>query len=389
MFTQTNAHSDDEGACMLDETTTEPKYYLLTPGPITTTTSVKEAMLADWGSWDDDFNAVTQSIRNQLLQTANAEKEYACVPLQGSGTFAVEATMATLLGPEDKVLILMNGAYGQRIGKICDYLKRPYVSMDTGDYLPADPADVRRLLEADPAITTVAIVHCETSSGILNPLEAIADVVREQGRKLIIDSMSAFGALPIDAETLPFAALISSANKCFEGVPGFGFAIIRKDLLAESRGNAHSLSMDLHDQWVYMEKTGQWRYTPPTHTVAAFAQALREHQAEGGVEGRLARYQRNRDQLVAGLREMGFETLLEDQWLSPIIVTFLSPSDPRFEFKRFYHELKQRGFVIYPGKLTEIDSFRIGCIGQIDSPQIARLLTAISEVLNVMEIDLR
>jgi 2-aminoethylphosphonate-pyruvate transaminase len=282
----------------------------------------------------------------------------------------------------------MNGAYGQRIGKICDYLKRPYASINTGDYLPPDPKAVRAMLEANPDLTTVAIVHCETSSGILNPLEAVAKVVFDCGRKLIIDSMSAFGALPIDAKTLPFDALVSSANKCYEGVPGFGFSIIKKSLLEQCQGNAHSLSMDLYDQWQYMEQTGQWRYTPPTHTVAAFAQAMREHAEEGGVQGRLARYTRNRDLLVSGMREIGFKTLLDSEWLSPIIVTFLSPDHPNFDFKRFYQELKQRGFVIYPGKLTESESFRIGCIGQIDTPQVTRLLTTISEVLNVMEINL-
>ncbi|OZG70954.1 2-aminoethylphosphonate--pyruvate transaminase [Hahella sp. CCB-MM4] len=366
----------------------QPKYYLLTPGPITTTYTVKEAMLTDWGSWDDDFNQVTQSIRSGLLKVANAETSHVCVPLQGSGTFAVEATLGTLLGPNDKLLVLMNGAYGQRIAKICDYLKRPYSIIDTGDYLPPDPEAVRKALQDDPAITTVALVHCETSSGILNPVEAVAGVVKEMGRKLIIDSMSAFGALPVNAEELPFDALISSANKCFEGVPGFGFSLIRRDLLENCKGNAHSLSMDLYDQWAYMEKTGQWRYTPPTHTVAAFAQAMREHAAEGGTQGRLARYTRNRDQLVAGMRKLGFKTLLEDIWLSPIIVTFISPDDPAFEFKRFYAELKKRGFVIYPGKLTQMDSFRIGCIGQIDTPEVSRLLSAIQEVLSVMQVNL-
>ena len=367
----------------------QPNYYLLTPGPITTTNTVKEAMLEDWGSWDGDFNQVTQEIREKLLLAANAKpKDYACVPLQGSGTFAVEATLATLLGPKDKLLILMNGAYGQRIGKICDYLKRPYATIDTGDYLPPDPDLVRQKLAEDPDITTVAIVHCETSSGILNPVKAIADVVIGSGRKLIIDAMSSFGALPIDVHELPFSALISSANKCFEGVPGFGFSIIRKSLLEKSQGHAHSLSMDLYDQWQYMEKTGQWRYTPPTHTVAAFAQALKEHEVEGGVSGRLARYTRNRDLLVAGMKEIGFSTLLESEWLSPIIVTFLSPDHPHFDFKRFYLELKRKGFLIYPGKLTEMESFRIGCIGQIDTPQVSRLITAISDVLNIMEIEL-
>ncbi|MCG8429454.1 MAG: 2-aminoethylphosphonate--pyruvate transaminase, partial [Chromatiales bacterium] len=243
--------------------------YLLTPGPITTSLSVKEAMLHDWGSWDADFNAVTAEVCERLLAEANAGQSHVCVPVQGSGTFAVEATLATVIPPDGKVLILMNGAYGQRMAKICDYIGRDYVTLDKGDYLPPQPAEVEVILQNDLEITHVAVVHCETSSGILNPIEGIAEVVATAGRRLIIDSMSAFGALPVDARSLAFDALVSSPNKCFEGVPGFGFALIKRSVLKSAKGHAHSLSLDLHDQWLYMQRTGQWRYTPPTHVVAA------------------------------------------------------------------------------------------------------------------------
>ncbi|WP_461538406.1 2-aminoethylphosphonate--pyruvate transaminase [Spongorhabdus nitratireducens] len=362
--------------------------YLLTPGPITTSMETKQAMLHDWGSWDSDFNAITTEVRQRLLAEANATSSHECVPIQGSGTFAVEATLATVIPADGKVLILMNGAYGQRMGKICDYLGRNYVTLDKGDYLPPLPHEVKSFLQDDPDITHVAVVHCETSSGILNPVEDIARVVDQAGRSLIIDSMSAFGALPIDAQKLKFDALVSSANKCFEGVPGFGYALIRQEVLAQAGGNAHSLSMDLYDQWQYMERTGQWRYTPPTHIVAAFLAALHEHEAEGGSRGRLARYSSNCNRLVSGMRARGFQTLLEERWLSPIIVTFLSPDHPRFEFKRFYNLLKERGFIIYPGKLTEADSFRIGCIGRLFGTQIDELLDVIDEVLELMNIQL-
>lgn len=360
--------------------------YLLTPGPITTSLTVKQAMLHDWGSWDADFNAVTAEVCRRLLIEANAETSHQCIPLQGSGTYAVEATLATLVPTDGKLLILMNGAYGQRMAKICDYISRRYCSLDKGDYLPPLPHEVESILADDPSITHVAVVHCETSSGILNPIEEIAEVVSQAGRRLIIDSMSAFGALPIDAQSLPFDALVSSANKCFEGVPGFGFALIQNDALAAAKGQAHSLSLDLYEQWQYLQRTGQWRFTPPTHTVAAFLKALDEHADEGGSSGRLARYQRNRDRLVAGMRARGFATLLDDQWLSPIIVTFLAPQHPNFEFKRFYDLLKAQGYIIYPGKLTEADSFRIGCIGKLFDPQIDELLQVMDRVLNNMEI---
>lgn len=352
--------------------------YLLTPGPLTTSATVKQAMLHDWGSWDDDFNAMTAEVCQRLLDVAGGADSHVCVPVQGSGTFAVEATLGTLIAPQSRTLVLMNGAYGQRIGKILDTLGRAYVAIDKGDYRPPRGHEVAQALAANPDIGQVVVVHCETSSGILNPIGEIAEVCRQAGVRLIIDSMSAFGALPVNVAELPCAALVSSANKCFEGVPGFGFAIVERELLAASAGQCHSLSLDLHDQWQYMTKCGQWRYTPPTHVVAAFLQAMKEHAAEGGVDGRLARYTRNRDRLVAGLRALGFRTLLVDEWLSPIITTFLSPHSPAFDFGRFYNAIKAQGFLIYPGKLTVADSFRVGCIGQLHDEQIDAVISAVA-----------
>ncbi|AZM97439.1 2-aminoethylphosphonate--pyruvate transaminase [Vreelandella venusta] len=363
--------------------------YLLTPGPLTTSHATKAAMLRDWGSWDDDFNRVTADVRAQLLAMAEAASDvYACVPMQGSGTFAVESALACATDPNGKVLVLMNGAYGKRAAQLLDMMGRRYVTLDKGDYLPPQPDEVAALLQQDADITAVFLVHCETSSGILNPLEAIAEVVRDHGKTLIVDAMSSFGGVPISLAKTPIDVLISSANKCIEGVPGFGFVIIRQTLLAAGKGRAHSLSLDLHAQWDYMERTGQWRFTPPTHTVVAFQAALAQHREEGGVAGRCARYTHNRDALVKGMRALGFSTLLEDEWLSPIITTFLSPSDPAFEFKTFYAALKTRGFLIYPGKLTDVDSFRIGCIGQLDTAVVEQLLSVIQDALTDMNVSL-
>lgn len=363
--------------------------YLLTPGPLTTSHATKAAMLRDWGSWDDDFNRVTADVRAQLLAMAEAASDaYACVPMQGSGTFAVESALACATSPNGKVLVLMNGAYGKRAAQLLDMMGRRYVTLDKGDYLPPQPDEVAELLQQDAEITAVFLVHCETSSGILNPLEAIAEVVRAHGKTLIVDAMSSFGGVPISLTTTPIDLLISSANKCIEGVPGFGFVIIRQTLLAAGKGRAHSLSLDLHAQWDYMERTGQWRFTPPTHTVVAFQAALAQHREEGGVMGRCTRYTHNRNVLVKGMRALGFSTLLEDEWLSPIITTFLSPSDPAFEFKTFYAALKARGFLIYPGKLTDVESFRIGCIGQLDAAVIEQLLSVIQDALTNMGVSL-
>lgn len=359
--------------------------YLLTPGPLTTAYEVKEAMLRDWGSWDGDFRAMTAELRRQLLDIAgDAKGEFDCVPMQGSGSFSVEAMLGSFVPRDGKVLVLINGAYGKRIAQTLAYLGRNHVTIDKGDYMPPRGPEVAAALDADPAITHVVVVHCETSSGILNPLKEISEVVYASGRKLLVDSMSAFGAVPAGIADFRYEAIVSSANKCIEGVPGFGFVIARRSELEAARGRSHSLSLDVHAQWDYMNKTGQWRFTPPTHVVAAFLEALRLHREEGGVAARGARYARNRDVMVAGMREAGFETLLADRWLSPIIVTFFSPADPAFAFDRFYELMKEKGFIIYPGKLTVVDSFRVGCIGRMDEHVMRRVVEAARSSLTEM-----
>ncbi len=357
--------------------------YLLTPGPLTTSRRTKEAMLHDWGSWDASFNEVTADVRRRLTAMAGGG-DYDCVLLQGSGTYSVEAMLSSFIPKDGRALVLMNGAYGQRAAKTLEFLGRDFVKLDKGDYLPPMPEEVDDLLTRDPDITHVVAIHCETSSGILNPLQGISDVVMKHGRRLLVDAMSAFGAVPLDVANVPFEAMVSSANKCVEGVPGFGFVIAKKTALEQAEGRSHSLSLDVHDQWAYMNRTGMWRFTPPTHAVVSFREALLQHEEEGGAPGRLARYTRNRDVMVRGMREMGFRTLLEDEWLSPIITTFFCPGDSNFTFTRFYDELKSRNFIIYPGKLTEAESFRIGCIGQLDEAVMRQLLTAIKDVLDVM-----
>ena len=382
MFSGQTAPKTETAAC---PTPASGEPYLLTPGPLTTSARVRHAMSRDWGSWDSDFRAMTARMRRQLLAlTEDAGNEFDCVPMQGSGTFSVEAMVGSFVPRQGKALVLINGAYGARIARTLDYLGRAYAVIDKGDYLPPRGAEVARALAADPQITHVIAVHCETSSGILNPIAEIAGAVQAAGRKLLIDAMSSFGALKLTVNDLPFDAMVSSANKCLEGVPGFGFVIARKTELEAAKGRSHSLSLDLHDQWKTMNKTGQWRFTPPTHVVAAFMEALAVHGAEGGVKGRGRRYAENRDVLVGGMGELGFETLLDTRWLSPIIVTFFSPAHANFEFGRFYELMKDKGFIIYPGKLTVVDSFRIGCIGAIDAAVMACVVKAAGAALAEM-----
>ena len=358
--------------------------WLLTPGPLTTSVATKEAMLHDWGSRDEEFINTDERVRNRLLDIAEAVETHVCVPIQGSGTFTVEGTIGTLLPREGKALVLINGAYGKRIVRIIDYLGRDCVSLETPEDTPPSVSDLDKALVSDPTITHVLVVHCETTSGILNPIESIANTVASHGRRLLIDAMSAFGAIPLSAKTVPFDAVIASSNKCLEGVPGLGFAIIRREALEAAAGNPHSLSLDLHDQWVNMENTKQWRFTPPTHVIVALDKAIEQFDAEGGVAGRFARYSENCRILTEGMRELGFETLLPDNLQAPIIVTFKMPSDPAFDFSSFYDQVKDRGYVLYPGKLTVAPSFRIGCIGHLGADEIRHALKVVKDVLNNM-----
>lgn len=361
--------------------------FLLTPGPLTTSLGVKEAMLRDWGSRDPAFIDLNADICRRLVAIAYGGEDYVCVPVQGSGTFAIEATLGTVVPRQGKLLVLINGAYGERMVKIMRYLGRATTALTCAEDKTHDLGEVEATLAGDPAISHVAVVHCETTSGILNPIEDVASLVHAAGRALIVDAMSSFGALPLDARALHAAAVVASSNKCLEGAPGMGYAIIREDILKASEGNSHSLALDLFDQWKAMEGNGQWRFTPPTHVMAAFRQALIEHEAEGGVAGRYRRYRANCEILVSGMQELGFKPLLPAASQAPIIVTFHMPADDKFDFKAFYDRLAALGYVIYPGKLTVAPSFRIGCIGQVMPEDMKAAIAAVTSVLDAMGVE--
>jgi 2-aminoethylphosphonate-pyruvate transaminase len=359
---------------------------LLTPGPLTTSARTRQAMLVDWGSWDERFNQLSASVCSQLLAILNGAATHHCVPLQGSGTFAVEAAIGTLVPRNGKVLVLINGAYGKRLAQICEVLGRDFSTFETAEDEPCSAADVDRLLHADPAITHVALIHCETSTGLLNPLPQIAQVVKEHGKRLIVDAMSSFGALPIDAREVPFDALIAASGKCLEGVPGMGFVFAEKHALGAAQGNCHSLALDLFEQHEYMARTGQWRFTPPTHVVAALHEALLQYHEDGGLPARQRRYANNCQVLLDGMAELGLRSFLPAAIQAPIIVTFHAPTDPRYQFKAFYERVKAKGFILYPGKLTEVDTFRVGCIGHVDAAEMRAAVAAIAQALHAMQV---
>ena len=357
-------------------------YLLLTPGPLTTTESVKAAMMSDWCTWDKDYNeGIVEVIRKELVDiAASRPEEFTAVLMQGSGTFCVEATLGSVVRPADHLLVAANGAYGKRMGVIADYYKLNCHVMKFEETEAVDPEAIDEYLTEHEEVTHVSVVHCETTTGVLNPLAEIAAVVKRHGKTLIVDAMSSFGGVPIDMAALGIDFLISSANKCVQGVPGFGFIIARRSLLEQCKGIARSLSLDIYDQWETMEKGhGKWRFTSPTHVVRAFMQALTELKAEGGVTARYARYCENHRVLVEGMRSLGYKTLLPDEWQSPVITSFYYP-DASFSFQSFYQALKAKGFVIYPGKISQADTFRIGNIGDVHPDDFRRLVDAIREL---------
>lgn len=360
--------------------------YLLTPGPLTTSRAVKAVMLADWGSRDVEFRRVVAEIRKGLLDLAGAGGDFECVIMQGSGTFAIEAALGSFCPREDaRTLVVANGAYGDRAAAILTRLGRPVTKIDKGDSAAPTLEDVAGALDADPAISHVWVIHCETTSGIVNPIAEIGRAVKARGKVYMVDAMSSFGALPLDMKD-GIDVMVSSSNKCIEGVPGFSYVVVRRDMLVASKGMSHSVVLDLYEQWKGLEANGQFRFTPPTHALVAFHQALKEHGEEGGVPARGNRYRQNAQILIKGMRAMGFSTLLPDNEAGPIIQTFLTPRDPNFDFDRFYEDLRLRGFAIYPGKLTKRPSFRIGTIGKVDETVMKAALTAIREVLAEMNV---
>ncbi|MFC5402215.1 2-aminoethylphosphonate--pyruvate transaminase [Cohnella soli] len=361
-------------------------YLLLTPGPLSTSKRVKAAMLKDWCTWDRDYNDLVQEIRARLVALATDRTEdYSSVLMQGSGTFCVESVIGSAIGADGKLLVMVNGAYGNRIAQMAGVLGIDTVVLDSGEVALPDLQKLEMTLQADPAISHVAMVHCETTTGILNPIAEAGRIAKKHGKIYIVDAMSSFGGVPLDVADIGIDFLISSANKCIQGVPGFGFVIALRERLEECKGRARSLSLDLYDQWHHMETNGgKWRYTSPTHIVRAFYEALCELQEEGGVAARYERYSRNQSALVTGMRSIGFRTLLPDDLQSPIITSFYYPDDPSFTFVDFYQQLKSRGFVIYPGKISLADTFRIGNIGEVHEEDMRRLIAAIGHVASAV-----
>lgn len=359
----------------------ENPYLLLTPGPLSTSKTVREAMNRDWCTWDEDYKTIVQNIRGTLLSLSQGGDQYTTILMQGSGTFAVEAVLWTCLKPKDKILVLSNGAYGKRMARIVSLMERGLEVLEGEEHLQPDPEKVEEILLRNPDITHIGMVHSETTTGMLNDYAPIALLAEKYNKYFILDAMSSFGGVPLDIRSPKIDFLISSANKCIQGVPGFGFIIAKKEVLLQCKGNSRSHSLDLYDQWEAMEKDpGKWRFTSPTHTVRAFLQALEELKEEGGIALRHKRYVNNHQALVNGMKSLGIEPFLSEENQSPIITAFHEPRSPEFSFNKMYHLLKNEGFVIYPGKVSKAATFRIGHIGHVFPEDIHRLIASIEKI---------
>ncbi|MFC0409943.1 2-aminoethylphosphonate--pyruvate transaminase [Roseomonas elaeocarpi] len=359
---------------------------LLTPGPVSVSRSTKEVMLLDRPSGDVEFSADLRFAREYLVSIVNGGGRYTAVPVPGSATYANEAVIATLVPEGGKLLLHSNGVYGDRLIEICEALGTPYAVLRTEPFTPPTAAQFEAMLRADPVITHIMVVHCETSTGVLNPLEEVAALCQRYAKRLLIDAVASFGAIDLDARSLRFDAAVLSSNKCMQGVPGVGWAVVARDALEGAKGHCRSLTLDLWDQEQHMQRTGGFRFTPPTHVVSAFAQACREHADEGGAPARLARYRRNWRRLVDGMRQMGFATVVPDAHASPIVATFRAPEHPGFSFEALFAGMKRRGFVIFPGRLALANTFRIGCMGAVEEADIAEAMEALAEVMTEMGI---
>ena len=357
---------------------------LLTPGPVSVSLSTKQVMLRDRPSGDTEFQGDLAHARAYMVDLVNGAGHCSAIPLPGSATYANEAVIACLVPQGGKLLIHSNGVYGDRLVEICEHLGTAFTVLRTPPFVPLGADQLEQALAADPAITHVMIVHCETSTGILNPLDAAAAICRRANKGLLIDAVASFGAMPLDARRLGFQAVTVSSNKCMQGVPGIGWAVVQNHALEASKGRAASLALDLWDHNQHMERTGAFRFTPPTQVLCAFAQACREHAAEGGVEARLARYQRNWRRLVDGMRQMGFRTVVPDEHASPIVATFHNPDEPAFSFQALFEGMKRRGFIIFPGRLALADTFRIGCMGDVTEADIGEAMEAVAATMTEM-----
>lgn len=342
---------------------------LFTPGPLNTSTAVKQAMQMDLGTRDQEYAEIVEGLQRDLLTLANVKsEEFGVVFLQGSGTYGVESVLCSVIGEKQKVLILSNGAYGKRMEEIAQTARLSYEA-HSFPMLEALPIHAVEDIIKQSDCTHVAFIHDETTAGVLNDVQAICKIAKANGKGTIVDAMSSFGGIPIDFHDIDF--LITSSNKCLHGVPGCAIIFVRHKEIEKCAGNAHSVCLDLYAQYHAFQTGKSFRFTSPTHVLLALAQAIRELQAQGGITKRYERYCKLHRQIKDFMRKEGFHTLVEDAMQAPIITTFAIPSD--LDFQDFYDAMKKQDLLLYSGKLPNMEAFRIGNIGEISDADIQKL----------------
>jgi len=362
---------------------------LLIPGPVTTRPEVRSAMAQDLAPWDNDFRTFLLTLRDRILRAAGGVPgTHSVLPLQGCGHFITEAAVRSLVPPGGKLLVPDTGAYAQRMVRLAREAGRSVATLPIDAHRPTDPAAVGAALAADPAITHVGVVYSETGSGVIHDATAIGPVVREAGRRMIVDAVSAFGALPLDLSTQPeIDALVFTSNKCIEALPGVGFAVARIDALAANAGNAGSWSFDLND--VHLRSDGgSFRFTPPAQVLAAFDRAMDFWELEGQ-PARLARYTANMRVFYDGMIDLGLTPWLSRDAQGPIIVNIHAPADPEWDLQRFVDALKRRGVLISNFFNTPTPTFRVGCIGAITPDDMAGAVASMAAAMNELGIKQR
>jgi 2-aminoethylphosphonate-pyruvate transaminase len=363
---------------------------LLIPGPVTTRAEVRAALAHDFAPWDCDFYPIYAGIRERLLPIAGVGTDtHASLPLQGSGHFVIEAAIRTFVPRGGKILVPMTGGYAARLSRLARACGREVVSLPVGESERADPRAVASLLAADPAISHLAFVYSETSTGVVHDAAALSTAARDTGRRVIIDAVSAFGALPLDLAMMPEVdAVLFTVNKCLEAVPGLAFAIAPKERLIERTGAAESWCLDLADIYAHAEKfgAGSFRFTPPAQVLSALLVALEIFAAEGGRAARLARYQANLRVLYEGVRAIGLTPYLPLPLQGPIVMNVLAPDDPHWDLLSFVELLKKRGFLISNFYDTVLPSFRVGLIGALGTEDYHAAVAAMDDALDALGI---
>lgn len=359
--------------------------YLMTAGPVTTSRGVKISMLADHGPEDPEFHALVADLRRDLKRLAGGTAAHECVLVLGPA--ASDAVLACLApGKRKKTLVISNGREGERVAQVLAAMQRQTVMLEKPENQPPTAAEVAAALDADHDISHVWLCQCDSSNGLVNPVAEIGALAKERGKTFMVDAMCSFGALPLDMVSDHIDVLAAAPDASLEGVPGFSIVVVRRELLIAAAGKGEIASLDLHAHWTLQESGSAFSLTPPTHALVACRQALRDLEAEGGIGMRRARYQRNAEELLTRMRAMGFTPLLAEADAGPLIQTFLSPRDSKFDFSIFQDALRQRGYLIASGRLAKRAGFRVGNIGQIDHRVIKAFAKAVEEVIKEMDL---